>query len=201
MKFSLLALSLVFLVSVSSMQLTLTQIKKIMPSAKESLLKSYLPYINEAMAWGKINTCPRIAAFIAQTAQETGEFVEMTEKTSGKAYEGRCKDLGNCHRGDGPKFIGRGALQITGREDYQKVSKALGVDFVKNPKLVGTAKYGFKTSAWYWTNRNLNKLADQNTQKAYDQITRKINGCIHCKVTHKDVRDRYWRKAKQVLGC
>jgi putative chitinase len=51
-----------------------------------------------------------------------------------KKYDGR-KDLGNTEPGDGLRFKGRGFVQITGRTNYTKFSKILGVDLVKNPLL------------------------------------------------------------------
>lgn len=51
-----------------------------------------------------------------------------------KKYDGR-KDLGNDQPGDGLKFKGRGFVQITGRANYAKFSKILGVDLVANPLL------------------------------------------------------------------
>lgn len=51
-----------------------------------------------------------------------------------KKYDGR-KDLGNTQPGDGLRFKGRGFVQITGRLNYAKFSKILGVDMVTNPAL------------------------------------------------------------------
>ncbi|WP_258045773.1 glycoside hydrolase family 19 protein [Mycobacterium kansasii] len=49
-------------------------------------------------------------------------------------YEGRA-DLGHTQAGDGPRYKGRGAIQVTGRYNYTKMSKDLGVDFVDHPEL------------------------------------------------------------------
>lgn len=43
------------------------------------------------------------------------------------------KALGNTHKGDGVKFHGRGFVQLTGRDNYKRMSKLLGVDLIKNP--------------------------------------------------------------------
>ena len=64
----------------------------------------------------------------------------MTEIASGKAYNGREEDLGNTKDGDGPRFKGRGYVQLTGRYNYENWSKILGKDLVDNPGLAAKPK-------------------------------------------------------------
>ena len=45
------------------------------------------------------------------------------------------KVLGNTLKGDGYRFRGRGFVQLTGRRNYAKASKAIGLDLVKEPDL------------------------------------------------------------------
>ena len=180
--------------------LTAQQLKGIMPHASSAKINSFAPHLTAALEWGKINTCARQAAFLAQLAQESGELQYMEELASGSAYEGR-RDLGNTQPGDGKRFKGRGPIQLTGRNNYRAAGKALGLDLEKNPASVATPEVGFKVATWFWNSRGLSFWADKNNQAAFDQITLRVNGCIKCKATHKDRRDSFWRKAKSILGC
>lgn len=114
----------------------------------------------------------RLAAFIAQVGYESGKFRYLEELVSGKEYEGRT-DLGNIHKGDGPRYKGRGLIQITGRYNYEQISKDLDVDFVANPKMLATPYYAVVSALWFWEKKELNKLADE---ERFREITKKING-------------------------
>eukprot|EP01016_Furgasonia_blochmanni_P039606 TRINITY_DN494_c0_g1_i1.p1 TRINITY_DN494_c0_g1~~TRINITY_DN494_c0_g1_i1.p1 ORF type:complete len:280 (+),score=89.04 TRINITY_DN494_c0_g1_i1:90-842(+) len=180
---------------------TESQLRAIMPNAAGSVIKSYLPHLNKAMATSKIDTCLRQSAFLAQLALESGELVYMEELASGADYEGRCSDLGNCQPGDGRRYKGRGPIQLTGRANYARAGKDIGKDFVNNPTLVASPQWGFRVAAWFWNSRGLSSFADRNSEPDFDQITLRINGCINCSVTHSPLRREYWYAAKKTLGC
>jgi hypothetical protein len=83
----------------------------------------------------------RHAAYILATAfHESDRFRAMVEYADGKAYEFR-KSLGNTVAGDGPKFKGRGFVQVTGRRNYRDWSRRLGVDLIKEPQLAASLQY------------------------------------------------------------
>jgi len=166
------------------------------PSASASKLKTYLPYINQALTEGKINTCKRQAAFLAQLAHESGCFIYMEEIASGAAYEGR-RDLGNTQPGDGRRFKGRGPIQLTGRANYVAAGKALKMDLVNHPETVAQPSVGFRTSVWFWTKHNLNSLADQGTLASFKTITSRINGGQNGAAD----REAKWAKFKKAIPC
>lgn len=176
--------------------LTPEKIKKIAPTADTKRIKELLPYIIEALIESEIVSLPRICAWLAQVLHESGSFIYNEEIASGAAYEKR-NDLGNIYKGDGKLFKGRGLIQITGRSNFTQATKALGVNFVDNPELASKDEYSPRIAAWFWRSRNLNKYADINTQESFDKITRIINGGTN----GKQSRDKYYAKAKQVLGC
>jgi hypothetical protein len=78
----------------------------------------------------------RDAAYMLATVKwECGNtWQPIRENASGTAYEGRA-DLGNTQPGDGPRFKGRGYVQITGRGHYRQFSGLLHIDLIANPDL------------------------------------------------------------------
>lgn len=75
--------------------------------------------------------------------------------------------------GDGFAFIGRGLIQCTGRESYEKFGREIGVDLTSNPDLAASAQYALKIALAEWTEKGCNALADRNAIK---DITERING-------------------------
>jgi len=158
-------------------------------------LRSFAPGVNETLNKFEINTPLRIAHFLAQIMHESGGFRYVREIWGPNKwqvrYEGR-RDLGNTQPGDGKRFLGRGLIQLTGRANYEKFSKAIGVDCVAKPELVEQAPYAIMAAGWFWDTNNINKLADQDNLLA---VTRRINGGTN----GLDDRARYLKKAKAVL--
>jgi putative chitinase len=151
--------------------ITIEQLSNI-SGVKKIKLKNIIGPLNTTLKKYKINTKLRLSHFLAQVLHESGGFQFFTELASGSAYEGR-KDLGNTQPGDGVRFKGRGAIQITGRANYQKLSKDLGYDFIKDPKKLSEMPWAIESAGWFWNLRNLNSLADKND---FLNITKRING-------------------------
>jgi len=176
-----------------SAALSLAEFRAIAPQLAEDKAIGYLPFLNAAMEEAEILETPaRMAAFLAQLLFESGQFRYMEEIASGEAYEGR-KDLGNTEPGDGKRYKGRGPIQLTGRFNYRAAGKALGLPLEEDPTRVATPGIGFRTSAWYWTSRNLNELADAGD---FVGVTRAINGGTN----GLQQRQTYFAKAKAVLA-
>ena len=132
----------------------------------------HAPFLAAAMRECDITTKARAEMFLAQLFHESIMLSTFEEIASGAAYEGR-KDLGNVQRGDGVRFKGRGPIQVTGRANYKWMSDKLGVDFVAQPKLLATPRYGYRAAAQFWTREKLNAKADKGD---FEGVTRSING-------------------------
>ncbi|MFF0817938.1 glycoside hydrolase family 19 protein [Rhodococcus sp. NPDC003318] len=132
---------------------------RIVPGISPEKIAQYIVPLNDAMIRGGIDNPVRKAAFLAQLAVESDSFRTFEEYASGRAYEGRA-DLGNTQPGDGVRYKGRGAIQVTGRHNYEKVSQYTGIDFVAHPEWLSLPENAFTSAVWYWTSRNLNQVAD-----------------------------------------
>ena len=149
----------------------------------------------------EINTPKRQAAFIGQCAHESGNFKTLQEnlnysaeglmktwpsrfptkeiadqyarqpaKIAGKVYNGR---MGNTSEEEASKFFGRGLIQLTGRENYERCGSAIGVDLIGQPNLLVEPNYAALSAGWFWNKKGLNELADA---QEHGQITKRING-------------------------
>jgi putative chitinase len=98
------------------------------------------------------------------------KFERNPEKIANKVYSGR---MGNTEDGDGAKYIGRGLIQLTGKDNYKAFGEAIGEDLIANPQLVEEPRYAALSAGWFWNKRGLNALAD-----AMDitTLTIRING-------------------------
>ncbi len=176
------------------MPVTASQLLQILPNAGAKA-GVFAPALNTAMGRYQIVGLQRIAAFIAQIGHESGQLCYVRElwgPTPAQArYEGRA-DLGNTMAGDGFKYRGRGLIQITGRANYRECGEALGLDLISQPELLEEPEWAAKSTAWFWSTRGLNTLADAG---AFERITRRINGGLNGLA----VRLALWEKARAVL--
>lgn len=153
---------------------------------------TYAKPLADAMQEFGITTLQRQAAFLAQVAHESGSLRYVRELASGEAYEGRA-DLGNTEPGDGPRYKGRGLMQITGRSNYAACGQALGLDLIAHPELLEEPVNACRSAGWFWRTRSLNQYADHNT---FTALTKAINGGFN----GLEERRQAWLVARQALS-
>ena len=84
--------------------------------------------------------------------------------------------MGNEDRGDGYKYRGRGALQLTGRNNYKAFGKYIGYDTENDPDVV-TLAYPLESAAWFFTENNLWDICDLGISRdIIKKLTKRING-------------------------
>lgn len=126
------------------------------------------------------------------------------EAIANGAYGGRA-DLGNGDyaTGDGWRYRGRGLKQLTGRYNYEALTRwhnqlinnwpEDNVNFVESPDLLLTMKYAARSAANFWVSKKLYELADKGTEpKTVDSITAIINKDTDSYPERRANLDRLW---------
>src|SRR3954454_6544337 len=105
------------------------------------------------------------------TVADAEPYTKNPEKLANFVYGNR-KDIGNDQPGDGFRFIGRGLIQITGRDSYFRFGQKLGADLITDPKLAFSQQWCLPLAAEEGTEKGCNALADADDIKG---VTKKIN--------------------------
>ena len=149
---------------------------------------------------GEIDTPARIAEFLAQACLETDYFRVLEEYASGAAYEWR-KDLGNVVAGDGKRFKGRGIFQCTGRDNYARYGKRLGLDLIKEPALAARPDISVRIAVLYWGDKGLNPYADRGDTAAISRAINRGDPKAKKAANHESNRIKIAKKARELLGA
>jgi putative chitinase len=171
-----------------------------------------------------INTKPRVAAFIAQCAHESGGFKFIKENLNYKAAS-LCKvwpryfpnmEIANQYAqqpekianrayggrmgngpeesGDGWKFCGRGLIQLTGKDNYSRYAQSLEISLDEASEHLTTFEGCVQSAAWFWEANNLNQYADNGDILT---MTKRINGGT----LGLEDRQKHYQHALHVLGA
>lgn len=152
--------------------LTAKLLLSIMPRCPSAMAPAYAELLNKAAREREITTLPRLACWLGQLAWESDCLRVLEELADGSDYEGR-RDLGNVCKGDGPRYKGRGFIQITGHANYSSASLALDVNLVQTPELASEPEFAARIAAWFWASHGCNERADAGD---IEGITHVING-------------------------
>lgn len=121
--------------------------------------------------------------FLGQMAHETMGWKSLVELGSDRYFAKRydkkynpamANALGNKKAGDGVRYKGRGFVHLTGRYNYRKAGKALGLPLEQQPELAAQPQIAADIAVWYWQNRVAPNIQDFSNANV-EQITRWIN--------------------------
>jgi putative chitinase len=182
--------------------LDLATLKRLWPNAKPGVAADVVASAPAVFKKYNLNTPLRVAHFMAQISHESGggsvreenlnytspvriaqvwpsrftpesakAFVRKPRELANKVYNGR---MGNrAGSDDGWTYRGRGLLQITGRENYQKIGKRIGLDLEKNPGLALAPDKMLAIAADEFVHSNCLSPADEDDIRT---VTKRING-------------------------
>lgn len=119
-----------------------------------------------------------LAYILATTAWETGYTMQPINEYGSQAYLKGKKYW---------PYIGRGYVQLTWRENYEKASRYFGVDFVNNPDLVKQPRYAIPIlftgmlEGWFTGKKLADFLdgkdeSDQEDLREFSNARRIVNG-------------------------
>lgn len=123
---------------------------------------------------------------------DPADYARNPEKIANRVYANR---MGNANEelGDGWKFRGRGAIQLTGYSNYYDCSLDLYGDatiLVDDPDSVKSdPAVSIKTALWFWKKNHLHLLNDITA------ISRRVNGGL----THIEDRVLRYERALKIL--
>jgi putative chitinase len=182
--------------------------------------------MKKAMEFYKF-TPERAAHFFAQTAHESGNFKAFSENLNygasgllgifkkyfptealAKQYERQPEKIANRvyasrmgngdeASGDGYKFRGRGALQLTGKDNYQAFANYLKKpEIMTNPDLVAT-DYSFESAIFFFDKNKLWDICDKGVNKdTILALTKRINGGTHGLADREEKTMKYYGYVK-----
>lgn len=183
------------------MTLTPQQLRIILPRNKN--IDALCVTLNNILPKYEINTIQRVAAFLAQCGHESADFSILSEnlnysaatlmklfpsrfpnmastsgyvgypdKIANKIYGDR---MGNGKEitGDGYRYRGRGAIQLTGKENYSNFAKSINKTLDDTIAYCETLDGAIESACWFWTKNKLNRFADTSDMVG---LTKAING-------------------------
>lgn len=151
----------------------------------------------------EINTAERVAHFLAQCGHESADFTLLRENLNysaeqlhrvwpsrfptvesaqpynrnpeaiaNKVYSSRMGN-GDEHSGEGWRYRGRGAIQLTGKANYTAFAESINYSLDQAVDYLETLQGAVESAAWFWWKNNINHWADLNDVV---KITKIING-------------------------
>lgn len=113
------------------------------------------------------------------TAELAAEYERQPEKIANLVYANRMSN-GDEASGDGWKYRGRGALQLTGKANYQAFADFLQKpEIMEDPDLVATV-YSFESAIFFFEKNGLWKICDEGvSEDTIVKLTKRINGGTH----------------------
>ena len=204
------------------MELSIEHLQQIIP--KNQYVSYWYSALSQLLPDYKIDTPQRLAAFLAQCAHESGNFVFIKENLNyrwqslrkifpkyfttddmAKQYEKRPEMIANKvyanrmgngpeESGDGWRFCGRGLIQVTGRDNYSWFAASLEISPEEASEYMETFEGAAQSACWFWEINNLNHWADRGDIVT---LTKRINGGT---IGLED-RQKHYQHALHIFGA
>jgi putative chitinase len=170
---------------------------------KNPYIDQWYDALSEILPVYEINTPERVAGWLAQCAHESGYFRFLKENLNYKAesllktfpkyfktldearqYEKQpskianrvyANRMGNSDEasGDGFRYLGRGLIQLTGKNNYTLFAAAIDTPLEEIPEYLQTFEGAVQSACWFWEQNNINQWADKRDILT---MSKRING-------------------------
>jgi putative chitinase len=187
-------------------------------------LEQWTNALNKILPDYGIDTPERVAAFVAQSAHESGNFTALHENLNYRAvtlrkvfpkyfptddmaaqYAQQPERIANRvyggrmgngpeESGDGFRYCGRGLIQLTGKSNYQAFAESIETPVEQIPEFLATFEGAVQSACWFWESNNLNQYADSGDIVT---MTKRINGGT---IGLED-RQKHYNHALEVFGA
>jgi putative chitinase len=129
--------------------------------------------------------------------RDATQYARQPEKIANYVYmdQFRTAKMGNINEGDGWRFRGRGLKQLTGRDNYTRFGKSVGMTAEEAAEYVATEKGAIESACWFWDTNKLNTIADTDDVV---KMTKRINGGD---IGLADRQQRYTRAMQVLTGA
>ena len=172
-----------------SARVTPELVSRMFPSTPVANIRTHLPFVLAALDEDGLSDKGMVLMALATIRAETASFRPINEGISRfntsvgglpfDLYDNRT-DLGNRGRPDGPNFRGRGFVQLTGRDNYTRLSAQLGLgsQLVTSPEQANDPRIAARLLARFLKNKEAGirrALANDDLRTA----RRLVNGGSH----------------------
>jgi putative chitinase len=167
-------------------RVTVDLVAKIYPGTRQDNIEQYLPFVLRALTECELVDKDMVLMALATIRVETGIFRPISESPSRyntlppgppfNLYDNRA-DLGNQGPPDGESFKGRGFIQLTGRDNYQRYGQRLGLDnqLIENPELANSPQIAAQLLAAFIKDKE-KKIREALQEGKFDAARRLVNG-------------------------
>jgi putative chitinase len=107
-----------------------------------------------------------------QIAQEYASRPDRQSAIANRVYANRMGN-GDEASGDGWRYLGRGLIQLTGKNNYTLFAASIETPLEEIPEYLQTFEGAVQSACWFWEQNNINQFADTGDIL---NMTRRING-------------------------
>jgi predicted chitinase len=171
--------------------------------------EEFVRILNAALERYEITDPYYQAHFLAQIFHESAHFDTTLEYVSGNGYNpgvhSQAVAMENTQVGDGPKYRGRGIIQLSWKKNYRVYGEYIGQNIVNNPWLIANDMYyAIDAAGWFWRYNGgirvlFNANGDINILIAHDRdnvtrVTKAVNGGSNGLAERKELYERIKRE-------